>query len=219
MMRLVYIFLRLAAFDWVVWMSGFFGVVFWFVGAAFSDASVSLKWGFWVCGALALLVAAFSVWRRQYDATQVLEDRLRVNLTIDGVTQRSNAHCRVRVRNLSDAPVEFIARLESITGGVSYALPVALQHTHHDPQKTAWIPARGESLVDVFLDNTPHNLQLLLMGNPPAAIPIAVQHYTLVICVFSTSPPGPSVRRRFYIIPQQGGGMIFGDGGPVLWAV
>jgi hypothetical protein len=161
---------------------------------------------------------AYALYREEYTARVLAEERLRPVLEIRGVEPVSGDHRRVIVHNLSHGRVRFRARLVEIRSSppVGYTLPVPLAPTHgQTPYAEAEVEGGGNQPVDVFVDpGPPHPLGLLVVGNPPVPYPIPRDNrYELRICVYPAADGAVSACRWFYIVPQRGGGVVFTPGG------
>lgn len=82
--------------SWVALMCGIFSVTVWAIAAFLAPLPLSLRWTFLVCGAIALLVACFQVWRTEYRT-------------------RLNGKARLKLLRLIDNGERLIAGLEQST--------------------------------------------------------------------------------------------------------
>jgi hypothetical protein len=181
-------------------------------------------WGKACIAVVGPIIAAYYVWREQYDRAGQLRQRLIPKLEIACVPVHDGACYRVRVKNCSDTTVMFAARLEYIEPVIDHALPVHLQITHQAGQQAA-IPAHESALVDVFVDNpflmldqenvfVGETIGFLFFGHPPAQVDVARQRYLIRICAYPVQPEnGKAAIRSFHIIPRFQDSCIFGDAG------
>jgi hypothetical protein len=66
-------FFRAVWRGWLSRMSGIVGVVTGAIGAVYKPMPVSLRWTVLACGSIAILMAAFSVWRDEYKRRSEIE--------------------------------------------------------------------------------------------------------------------------------------------------
>jgi hypothetical protein len=95
-------FIQAAWRSWLSRMSGILAVFAWAIGAVYEPMPVLLRWTFLACGLIAILMAAFSVWRDEYKRRSEMESDYR-NDELSRATIRQIAALILQGRQLQKA--------------------------------------------------------------------------------------------------------------------